>query len=122
LYFFGYLVQPKIIVNENHFQFNRKSFSGFKLFILAHTFVEIRYRRALEFVGRPNIPLKVPEFWYPIAGIRRPIFRQNRSEFGRCSNLVICTEFGHRCRIFAKIAGILPTNDEILSLVVFCHR
>jgi hypothetical protein len=56
-----------MIVKENHFQFDRKSlfnfwkaicdfencksFSGFKLFILARTFVRIRHRRALEFVG-----------------------------------------------------------------------
>jgi flagellar assembly factor FliW len=66
------------MVNGNHFQFdrkiffnfrktiygfeNRKSFFGFKLFTLAHTFVGIRHRRALEFVGNPAILSKIPEF------------------------------------------------------------
>jgi flagellar assembly factor FliW len=73
------------MVKGNHFQFNSeslfyflktiygfenfKSFSGFKLFILARTFVRIHYRRALEFVGSLNLPPKVLEFWYPIAEI-----------------------------------------------------
>jgi hypothetical protein len=75
------------MVNENHFQFdckslfnfwktiygfeNCKSFSEFKLFILARTFVGIRHLWALEFVGNPTLPSKIPEFWYPIARIRR---------------------------------------------------
>jgi len=32
--------------------------------------VEIQYRQALEFVGSLTLPSKIPEFWYPIAGIR----------------------------------------------------
>jgi hypothetical protein len=32
--------------------------------------MRIHQRRALESVGSPNLPLKVPEFWYPIAGIQ----------------------------------------------------
>jgi hypothetical protein len=75
-----------MIVIENDFQFdrknlfnfwktiygfqNRKLFSGFKLFILACTFVGIHYRWALEFVGSPNLPPKVLEFWYLIARIQ----------------------------------------------------
>jgi len=77
----------EIMVNENHFHFGHKrlfnfwktiygfencnSFSEFKLIILARTFVGIRHRQTLEFVGSPNLLSKVPEFWYPIAGIRR---------------------------------------------------
>jgi hypothetical protein len=75
------------MVNENNFQFDRKSlfnflktiydfeicksFSGFKLFILAHTFVGIRHRRALKFVGSPNLLSMVLKFWYSIAEIRQ---------------------------------------------------
>jgi hypothetical protein len=76
--------RAKVMVNGNHFQFNRKisfnfwktiysfqkrfenrkSFSEFKLIILARTFVEIhhRRRRALEFVGNPTPPPKIPKF------------------------------------------------------------
>jgi hypothetical protein len=50
-----------------------KLFSGFKLFILACTFVGIHYRWALEFVGSPNLPPKVLEFWYLIARIWQPL-------------------------------------------------
>jgi hypothetical protein len=76
----------KMMVNRNHFQFDRKSlfnflkmiydfknhklFSGFKIFIFAGTFVGIRHSRALEYVGSPNFPSKVPEFWYPITGFK----------------------------------------------------
>jgi hypothetical protein len=63
-----------------------KLFSKFKLFILTHTFVEIRHHWRLEFVGSPNLPLKVLEFWYPIDGIRLAKFLQNRPEFGWCQN------------------------------------
>jgi hypothetical protein len=63
---------------------NHKSFSKFKLIIIAGTFVGIRHRRVLEFVGSPNQPPKVPEFWYPIAE-----FRQNRSKPGWCRNLAL---------------------------------
>jgi hypothetical protein len=76
-----------MMVIGNHFQFvrklslfnflkttygfkNRKSFSRFKLFNLAGTFVGICHHRALEFVSSPNLPLKIPKFWYPIAGFR----------------------------------------------------
>jgi hypothetical protein len=64
------------MVNGNHFQFdlksffnfwktiygfeNYKSFSEFKLFILAGTFLRILHRWTLEFVGSLNLPLKVP--------------------------------------------------------------
>jgi len=81
--YFQCLVQCKMMVNENHFQFdrksilnfwktiysfkNRKSFCGFILFILAGMFVRIPYRRAMEFVDNPNLPPKLIEFWYPIA-------------------------------------------------------
>jgi hypothetical protein len=67
-----------MMVNENHFQFdrkslfnflktiyeskNRKSFSEFKLFILAHTFVGMCHRRTLEFVGSLNLLPRVPGF------------------------------------------------------------
>jgi flagellar assembly factor FliW len=66
------------MINGNHFQFDRKiffnfwktiygfenckSFSGFKLFTLAHTFMGIHHRRALEFVGNPTLLPKIPEF------------------------------------------------------------
>jgi hypothetical protein len=69
-----------MMVNRNHFQFDRKSlfngfenrklFSKFKLSILTRTFVGIRYHGASKFVGSPNLLPKVSEFWYPIAGIR----------------------------------------------------
>jgi hypothetical protein len=82
--YFRCLVQPKMMVNGNHFQFDHKSlsnsektiygfknrksfFSRFKLFILADTFMGIRHRQALEFVGSLNLPSKVPKFWYLIA-------------------------------------------------------
>jgi hypothetical protein len=81
---FWCLVQPKMMANRNHFQFDRKSllkmiygfknyksFFGFKFFILVGTFVGIRHSRALEFVGSPNLPLNVSEFWYPITGFQR---------------------------------------------------
>jgi hypothetical protein len=67
-------MQPKMIVNENYFQFDCKSlfnfwetiycksFSEFKLFILAGMFVGICYCRAFEFVGSLNLPPKVHEF------------------------------------------------------------
>jgi hypothetical protein len=64
------------MINENHFQFehksffnfwNRKSFSEFKLFILAHTLVIICHCRTLEFVGSSSLPSKVLNF-----GIRMP--------------------------------------------------
>jgi hypothetical protein len=62
-------VRAKIIINDNHFQFDRKSlfnflnenhksFSKFKLLILARAFMRIRHRRALEFVGSSTLPLK----------------------------------------------------------------
>jgi hypothetical protein len=74
---FWYLVGIKIVVNENYFQFdrkiffnfwntNRKSFSGFKLFILARTFVGIRHNWSL-LVTRlyrqisPNFSIELPE-------------------------------------------------------------
>jgi len=82
------------MINGNNFQFyhkslsnfwktiygfqNRKSFFEFKLFILIRTFVEIRYSRALEFVGSPNLSLKVPNF-----GIRLPEFGCQDSGDGR---------------------------------------
>jgi len=75
------------MITVNHFQFGRKnffnfskmiygfenckSFSKFKLFILVRTFMGIRHRLELEFVGSLNLPLKVPEFWNPIAEIRQ---------------------------------------------------
>jgi hypothetical protein len=34
--------------------------------------VGIRHHQVLEFVGSPNLPLKVPEFCYPIAEIWQP--------------------------------------------------
>jgi len=78
---FRYLVQPKMKVNKNHFQYfqvfnfwktiygfkNHKLFSKFKLFILARTFVRIRRRQKLEFVGGPNLRQRFPNF-----GIRAP--------------------------------------------------
>jgi hypothetical protein len=63
--------KKKIMVNKNHFQFDRKifnflktiyGFSGFKLFTLARMFVEIRYCWALEFVGNPTLLPKISEF------------------------------------------------------------
>jgi hypothetical protein len=75
---FRRLVGAKIIVSENYFQFDRKSlfnfwkmiygfeyrksFSEFKHFILASRFVRIIHYRALEFVGSPNLPLKIPVY------------------------------------------------------------
>jgi hypothetical protein len=50
---------------------NYKSFSGFKLLILARMFMGIRHRRALEFVGSRTLSSKIPKFWYLIVGIRR---------------------------------------------------
>jgi hypothetical protein len=46
---------------------NCNSFSEFKLIILARTFVGIRHRQTLEFVGSPNLLSKVMNF-----GIRVP--------------------------------------------------
>jgi hypothetical protein len=67
-----------MIVNRNHFLFDRKSlfnflkiiygfknrklFSEFKLFILARMFVGICYCQILELVGSSNLLSKVPEF------------------------------------------------------------
>jgi len=65
------LVEVKIMVNGNHFQFDCKSilnfwktiygllFSWFKLFILAHTFVGIHYHRALKW-----LPDSVLRHWF----------------------------------------------------------
>jgi len=39
----------------------KASFSEFKLFILARTFVGIRHQRKLKFVGSPNLSPKVPD-------------------------------------------------------------
>jgi hypothetical protein len=55
------------MVNENYFQFdrkslfnkNRKSFSEFKFLIIARTFVGIRHRRTLEFFSYPSLPPNV---------------------------------------------------------------
>jgi hypothetical protein len=115
------LVQPKIMVNGNHFQFdckslfnfwktiygfkNHKSFSKFKLFILVGTFVGIHHRRALEFVCSPNQPPKVPEFWYPIAE-----FRQNRPKPGWCRNLALSAWIQWRP------APSLDSGDRILAV------
>jgi len=83
---------------------NRKSFFGFKLFILARTFVRIRYRRALEFIGNLTLLSKISVLWYSIAGIRRhwripamvveirqlplEFGKPNFGQTGRCHNLV----------------------------------
>jgi len=71
------------MVNGNHFQFDRKSlfnflktiygfkncnsFFGFKLFILASTFVGIHHCQVLEFVNSPNLLPNVPKFRYLVA-------------------------------------------------------
>jgi hypothetical protein len=71
-------VGAKLMVNGNHFQFdrkiffnfwktiygfeNRKSFFGFKFFTLMRMFVGIHHRRVLEFVGNPTLLSKIPEF------------------------------------------------------------
>jgi hypothetical protein len=46
--------------------FGKPSFYGFKLFILACTFVGIHYRWAIGFVDSPNLLPKVLEFQYLI--------------------------------------------------------
>jgi hypothetical protein len=82
MYFLVLGAIEKMIINENYFQFdrkttlifkneNRKSFSGFKLFIFASTFVGICHRQALEFVSSPNLSPKILEFWCLIAKIWR---------------------------------------------------
>jgi hypothetical protein len=74
-----------MMVNGNHFQFdrkrlfnfwktiygfkNRKSFFELKLFIFACTFVRICHCRELEFVNSSNMQLKVLVFWDPVVGI-----------------------------------------------------
>jgi hypothetical protein len=70
--------------------------------------VGIRHRRALEFVGNSNLPLKVPKFWYPIAR-----FRRNKPESGdvwHCLRIpttgiwLYCVRFWPS-KIPAKLAG-----------------
>jgi hypothetical protein len=88
-----------MIVNGNHFQFdckslfnfwktnynfkNHKSFSEFKLFIIAGTFMGICHLCTMEFVGSPNLLPNVSKFWYLIA----VGFQQNKQKSGRCRNL-----------------------------------
>jgi hypothetical protein len=110
------------MVNIHHFQFdqkgifnfkkmiysfkNDKSFSEFKLFIIVRTFMRIRNRRTLEFVGGSSLDRKFSDF-----GIRSPEFGDTNyrilatvarilqllSNSSYCrpnpANLVICTEF-----------------------------
>lgn len=75
---FRCLVGVKLMVNENHFQFDRKSlfdfwktiysfenhklFSGFKFLILARTFVGICHCWALMFIGNLTLPSKIYKF------------------------------------------------------------
>jgi hypothetical protein len=51
----------------------REAALGYNLFhlFIVGTFVGIRHRRELEFVGSLNRPPKVPKFWYPNAEFRR---------------------------------------------------
>lgn len=83
---------------------NYKLFFGFKLFILAHTFIGIYHRWALEFVGSPALPPKISEFWFPIARIQQARFWQNRPKFSLCQNLAASPDFGRsdfKLEIFA---------------------
>jgi len=123
-----------MMINGNHFQFDRKSFfnfgkwksvSIFKFFIRARTFVEIHHFRALEFVGSPNLPPKNFEFLHPIAGIRRRLvtvvgfqrasdqYDQTLTQYARIWSFVL--DSGHLRQnpvvlgqISAKLVGIWP--------------
>jgi hypothetical protein len=110
-------------------------FSGFKLFVIARTFVEIRHRRTLEFVGNPNILSKVPNF-----GIRLMDFGDDRlpeslpepgdvqsplSEFNRIRPNSGCigqiTGWNMVCRNLATATGHcrIPEDDcQILFFII----
>jgi hypothetical protein len=128
---------------------NNKSFSEFKLFILARTFMEILHRRVLKFVGSSNLLSKVPKFWYLIAEIRQhwldfgnhcwnsatafeirqPRFKQKMLKSNRCKNLTIWTRFrlnwqesGHLCLISTTFVGIQLTQILIKLVEIWSLR
>jgi hypothetical protein len=92
-------VEAKIMVND----FMKIIFSlTIKIsLIFASTFVKIHYRRALEFIGSPTLPSKIPEFWYPIAGIRRQ--RPNIAGFRFTPLVIFSNEQNAKKKKFKKI-------------------
>jgi hypothetical protein len=130
LYFLMF-VQREIMVNGNHFQFNRKNLFNFwktiysfknrkscfrfKLFILSYMFVGTCHLGALEFVGSPNLQPKVFEFRYPITRFRP---RQSPLESDQPWFWQIWPESCHHRQNPVKMAGIL-SGDGISSAVIF---
>jgi hypothetical protein len=95
---------------------NRKSFFEFKLFILTYTFVEIRHRWALEFVGIPNLLPKVPRFWDSVTRIC-----SNMPESDHCRRIPTTQvpTYWSKCVIFNRIpitgqnpASCLPNSGK----------
>jgi hypothetical protein len=91
---FRCLVEAKIMINENHFQFDRKSsfnfwktIYGFEFFIHKRMFVGIRHCRSLKFVDSLTLLPKILEFRYLIAGIRQVKFRPNWPEYGNYARI-----------------------------------
>jgi hypothetical protein len=123
---FRCLVQPKMMVNENYFQFDRKSlfnfwktiyscksFSGFIHFIIPGMLVGISYCRALKFVGSPNLLPKVPKLWYPIVG-----FQQNRPESGQPKFRRNYSESDQFVGIRLYCAGFRPTQFQRKLIII----
>jgi hypothetical protein len=128
-----------MMVNENNFQFHCKSLFNFwktiyslRLFILVGTFVGIRHRRALEFVGSPNLPPKVFEFLISDLRIPAPLLESSHTgpDLGKTGrNLAIAAGFrssslesSNSSRNQVKVTGILLVSDRISSPVNFLYE
>jgi hypothetical protein len=133
LYFFYFLflclVQQKMIVNKNYIFFCH--FLNFNFsYIFPCTFVRIRHRWPLKFVGSPNLSLKVPKFrdLGALAEFRPPL-----PDSGNCAIFPwYSTEFGHRpdsgetgqpvVSEFSQCYWILITIGGISLPVVFHYQ